>query len=371
MAKAGFRFLPGDRAPNFTLPDTSGRLRMFYEETRGLPILLYFHDRSLEAMAGLQQIAGPQAQLPATTHVFVIDNADVAADPVREAGASSRVIRLKDSLGRIGDTYRAAAGIPAGPVLFVLDVNQRLVATRRPAMGIDLAGEARMALAAQASRAPATSHAELAPVLMVPRVLDGETCARLIRVFETEGYEEGAVLSTVGGTAADRINYGSKKRLDQWVKNAGLTRELTGLLGPRLGAEVHRAFHFEGFWLEPFVIVCYDAARGRFLPPASGQSDPRAGHAAICGDDQPQRRLRGRRAPLSRVRAAPLSAAGRRRHPVLVVAAARGGAGRRGTAIRAADLPARRHTSRRRQSTGPGPQPCRARASNGRLMSCR
>jgi len=124
-----------------------------------------------------------------------------------------------------------------------------------------------MLLSSHAPPAPAAVHAELAPVLMIPRVFDDKLCARLIRIFETEGHQEGAVLSTAGGAASDRLNYGSKKRLDHWVTDAGLARELNGLLGPRLGAEVHRAFQFDGFWLEQYCIVCYDAGRGDFFRP--------------------------------------------------------------------------------------------------------
>jgi predicted 2-oxoglutarate/Fe(II)-dependent dioxygenase YbiX len=104
-------------------------------------------------------------------------------------------------------------------------------------------------------------------VLIVPDIIDSDLCARLIEIWETQGQEEGAVLSTASGVAADRINYGSKKRLDHKVRDAGLARELTLLLGPRLATETFRAFHFEQFRLEPFFIVCYDAGRGDFFRP--------------------------------------------------------------------------------------------------------
>jgi predicted 2-oxoglutarate/Fe(II)-dependent dioxygenase YbiX len=265
MASTKLRLLPGDRAPNFTLPDRSGKLRMFYEETRGLPILLFFYDRSFDAQEALSQIAAPQARLTAEAHVLAVADSD--SDPIPEVGPPSPVVRLVDPLSRVGDAYRTAAGLPRGPALFVLDANQRLVETIRPAMGSDLARHVRALLDRHAAWAPATVHVELAPVLMIPRVLDGEICGRLMRVFETEGHDEGAVLSTANGAAADRLNYGSKKRLDHQVKDIELARELTGLLGPRLGAEVQRAFHFQGFWLEPFFIVCYDADRGDFFRP--------------------------------------------------------------------------------------------------------
>lgn len=267
MAGPTFRLLPGDRAPNFSLPDRTGNLRMFYEEARGLPILLYFHDRSVEAIAALDQIADPRMEVVGKAHVFAISKEGPGPDLRLEEGRSPTVIRLIDQLDRIGHAYCTAAGLPRVPVLFVLDVNQRLIATIRPDVTNNLAQQILGLLADHVAPVTATVHVELAPVLMIPRVLDPSQCRRLIHVFETGGHEEGAVLTTAGGIASDRLIYGSKKRLDHWVTDVALARELTTLLGQRLGAEVYRAFNFEGFWLEPFCIARYDAARGDFFRP--------------------------------------------------------------------------------------------------------
>jgi predicted 2-oxoglutarate/Fe(II)-dependent dioxygenase YbiX len=266
MAGSTFRLLPGDRAPNFSLPDSTGKLRMFYEETRGLPVVLYFLDRSLEAIAALDQITDAQIGIADKAHVFAISKQSGTAEPP-EPGRVSSVIHLNDQLGRIGDAYRAAAGLPEGPVLFVLDANQRLIAKILPSRQNDLPQQILDTLAEQVHQVPAAVHVQLAPVLMIPRVFDTEQRKRLIHLFETGGHGEGAVLTTASGFASDRLNYGSKKRLDHWITDVALSRELNSVLGQRLGAEVHRAFNFDGFWLEQYCIGCYDSTRGDFFRP--------------------------------------------------------------------------------------------------------
>jgi predicted 2-oxoglutarate/Fe(II)-dependent dioxygenase YbiX/peroxiredoxin len=268
MSTPGFRLAIGDRAPNFTLPDPGGKLRMFYEETRGLPILLYLlRPPSPLAREGLAQLAQRQGELTAWAHVMAL----IATDP-GESGLLARELDLQfplltDTAGRIVAAYCQAAGLPDGPALFVLDPNQRLLDILVPSTQGDLATEVLATLAPFRAQAAPLLHRNIAPVLIVPDIVDRELRERLIDIWETKGHEEGAVLSTASGVAADRINYGSKKRLDHKVKDPELARELTLLLGPRLATETFRAFHFEQFRLEPFFIVCYDAARGDFFRP--------------------------------------------------------------------------------------------------------
>jgi predicted 2-oxoglutarate/Fe(II)-dependent dioxygenase YbiX/peroxiredoxin len=268
MSTPAFRLAIGDRAPNFTLPDQSGKLRMFYEETRGLPILLYVLGPPAPlAREGLAQLARRRVELTAQAHIMAL----IAADP-GESRAIARGLDLKfplltDAAGRVGAAYCHAAGLPAGPALFVLDPNQRLLDILLPSTQGDLAGEALASLAPFGARAAPVLHRRIAPALIVPDIIDQDLSARLIDIWETQGHEEGAVLSTASGVAADRINHGSKKRLDHKVKDPELARELTLLLGPRLATETFRAFQFEQFRLEPFFIVCYDAARGDFFRP--------------------------------------------------------------------------------------------------------
>jgi len=267
MNASAFRLDAGDRAPNFSLPDSTGKLRMLYEETRGLPILIYvLGEPSPLAWQGLVQLA-KREDLAVRAHVMALVTAEV-----EEARSLSLAIDLKfpllaDGAGRIGGAYCRAAKLPAGPALFALDPNQRLLQILVPSSEGDLAADALACLAPFGSDRMPLLHRQIAPVLIVPNIIEHDVCERLIGIWQTEGHEEGAVLSTADGVTADRLNYGSKKRLDHKVKDPALTRELTALLGPRLATEVFRAFHFEHFRLEPFFIVCYDAARGDFFRP--------------------------------------------------------------------------------------------------------
>ncbi|MBM3599909.1 MAG: 2OG-Fe(II) oxygenase [Alphaproteobacteria bacterium] len=112
---------------------------------------------------------------------------------------------------------------------------------------------------------PSIEHGELAPVLIVPGVLDPAWCKRLIDVWHTS-HEEGHIATTL--TESGRaLNYGAKKRLDHKVTDLDLAREIAQQIGPRLASETTKAFHFDEFKLDSFVICCYDSQRGDFFKP--------------------------------------------------------------------------------------------------------
>jgi len=267
MPTPQFRLEVGDRAPNFALPDATGKLRMIYEETRGLPILLAFLQPGVEIHeAILAGLIARQDELVPLTHPFVVMLATTASVVQVAQRYDPRFPILADEAGRITAAYRAAANVPSGPVLLLLDANQRLRLAVTPAPHRDPVAEILARLAGEGVPAP-RMHDRIAPVLMVPEVIPPHLCQRLVEIWHKDGHEEGAVITTAHGTARDAINYGSKKRLDHKVKDPALARELTALIGPRFATEVFRAFHFADFRLESFFIVRYEAARGDFFRP--------------------------------------------------------------------------------------------------------
>ena len=157
------------------------------------------------------------------------------------------------------------AGLTAAPAAFLLDANQRLLGL---CSGPGSLAEQALALF-RALPAPERSESRpsTAPVLLMPHLLSPEMCTDLIDLWRTEGHEEGTVGSVLEGAEVERVYGDVKRRLDHRIMDPGLNRTLQQVLGRRIAPEVHKAFQFEGFRFDRFLVVCYDSARGdRFRP---------------------------------------------------------------------------------------------------------
>lgn len=277
-----FRLGVGDRAPNFTLPDSSGAARMFYAQTRGQPTLLAFlgpvdDPGTFNVVDAL--VRRSQAYGQAVLMLLVINDSTARCSTAGLSLAEESHI-LVDATGKIGAAYREAAGIGSGSprFLLILDANQRAVRilvindASPVAQALAEAFVAVDALLAAAARL--TPQEMVAPVLVIPNILDREVCDRLMGVWQSCGRVEGALVTHRFGLK-DTVDHRYKKRLDHLVTNPSLHGELSDTLGPRLGSETLKAFHLTRFVLEPFVVACYDAARGDFVRPHRDNLNPR------------------------------------------------------------------------------------------------
>jgi predicted 2-oxoglutarate/Fe(II)-dependent dioxygenase YbiX/peroxiredoxin len=254
--------LPGDRAPNFSLPDQQDKMRPFYERTLGNPLALLLDPEA--AMLAAYAAAGVAfAERGLDILALVPGPVARAAALAAETGAAFPL--LADPLGKILAGYRAAAKLPADArATLLLDANQRLVAIALGAAGgpdwaRDLAATARAAETGIGIAAPA-------PILVAPALLDRATCRRLIERWERLGAEEGHVASVIEGQQVRHVNDALKRRRDHVIRDADTTRALAETIGRRLAPELAKAFNFnEGFRFENFRVGCYDAARGDYF----------------------------------------------------------------------------------------------------------
>jgi predicted 2-oxoglutarate/Fe(II)-dependent dioxygenase YbiX len=81
------------------------------------------------------------------------------------------------------------------------------------------------------------------------------------------GHEEGKVRSVLDGQDHERVNFEGKRRLDHYIQDQALIRELSMRVLRRLAPEIEKAYRFEGFRLDPFLIGCYQAERKDFFRP--------------------------------------------------------------------------------------------------------
>jgi predicted 2-oxoglutarate/Fe(II)-dependent dioxygenase YbiX/peroxiredoxin len=124
------------------------------------------------------------------------------------------------------------------------------------------------ALFAQVRGLPAVSdHAGVelsAPVLIVPRVFDAQTCRHLIDLYQSQGGAPSGVMREVAGKTVGVLD-GFKRRKDTDIADPGLRRELKSYLARRLLPEIAKVFQFEATRVERYIVACYDAADGGFF----------------------------------------------------------------------------------------------------------
>jgi predicted 2-oxoglutarate/Fe(II)-dependent dioxygenase YbiX len=261
---------PGDRVPNFMAADQHGAMRPFYERTLGRPLAL---------------LLAPQ---PETLAAYAASYADFVAaelDILALVPGESRQLAgiadlpflvLGDAQGRIlGGLYRAA-GLNQGAAFLLLDPNQRLIMAGSGSMATDAA---KPHLTASIPTTSSETASSIAPILIVPDVLDRPTRLALIRRWHEQGHDEGRVAGVVKGEQTHQVYESLKKRQDHIIRDDGLTQILAATIGRRVAPEMAKAFYFTaGFRFENFKIVCYDAGRGDYFRRHRDSQGPGAGN---------------------------------------------------------------------------------------------
>ncbi len=228
----------GERAPDFVLPAApSGTPLRFYGHAGGEPLVLVLRDARGGSDAAIRDLARDHAR---RARVFVI-----GGDPAPIDGATV----LVDEDGAVRGRFRH--GPEDGDRVLLLDARVRVSAS------VPL-GEPIPA---------AATEERPAPILLVSRVLDVSTCARLIETFEREGHVETGVEESRDGRRSDELRPEAKRRRDHTVADAALLGELTRDVGRRVIPEIRLAFAYTATRFEGFKIARYDAdAAGHFAP---------------------------------------------------------------------------------------------------------
>lgn len=270
MQEPAHAIAPGDRAPNFVLPDADGAFRMFYERAKGRPIVLLFFPGGRKGRAWREARAFARAAdafAAAGLDVFAVS----LAEPKANAALGLPFLVWSDPKRAITRGYLTGAGLPFDPgnpadaaVAFALDANQRVLAVLS---GDDLAARALRLYEARPDWGPRRKAETGAPVLLIPEVLDRAACRALIALWETGVREEGTVISMIEGRHVDRVHHSVKKRLDHRIMDPGINRALQRTIGRRIAPELEKAFCYEGFYFDRFYVVCYDSARGDYFRP--------------------------------------------------------------------------------------------------------
>ena len=261
--RAQHRLEPGDRFPDFVLPDQTGAVVGLYQRARGLGTVIFL-DSDEPLRGSLRDLA--EAYRAAKLDCLVVDGAAQGAAPP---------CIVADATGRFRQGLREMSGYPSGtagarPVAFLLDRNQRILAS---------AGEgdlARWALTrwSEEPPAPAGEIRHVAPVLTVPNVLSPADCRALIARWRQKGNTEGTLTSVVNGALVERVNPDLKKRRDHRVDDPEVRKPLLATIARRIGPELNKSFCFGGFRFDRVLIACYDANRGDYFRPHRDNTTP-------------------------------------------------------------------------------------------------
>ena len=240
----------GERGPDFVLTGPSGTPERFYAHAGGRPIALVLTGE------------GPVPPWAEELTASVAGRDDVAVSLIAETA--------------VADAYGVADELPA---VVVLDPGLRVsgvVTGEKPVAGV--VG----LLDAVVHRGPATVVTEQAPVLLVPRVLEGDQRDRLMRVLEVEGDVETGVERSSGGRRREVLDPGYKRRRDHTVVAPDLLRDLSSMIGRRVMPEIRRAFAFRTTRFEGFKIACYDASTGGYFRPHRDNLTASTGHRVFA-----------------------------------------------------------------------------------------
>ena len=253
---------PGDRAPNFALPDHRGKHSMFYERTRGrLNILLLLGAyRDPRGPATLRAFADRAQQLEAADiDLFVITLAD--APTVRAAELPFHL--WSDPESKVLRAYFDGLGLDLGgagdeALALLLDANQRLLAVER-GHGGELAERALAFYRARSAPLASRIRAAVAPVLLIPELIDPAMCRALAALAE------GGPLTGAGRPGG------------QEVADPRIVGPLRRVIGRRVAPELTRAFSFAGISFDGLHLHRRDAGPGERIAARREAAVP--GHA--------------------------------------------------------------------------------------------
>jgi len=102
----------------------------------------------------------------------------------------------------------------------------------------------------------------VAPVLMVPRVLDFALCDHLISLFEKIGGTDSGFLVDRGGQPATVTDHGKKNRRDLIIATPELQQLIREQIVKRLLPAIKLGFQFEATHMDRYVVSRYDSDSG-------------------------------------------------------------------------------------------------------------
>ena len=266
MQRPAHDIVIADRAPDFAPPGPDGKFYQFYERTRGRPaVLLFYPLAESEPNSPINEFSKRHvefAELGVDLFAISLDR------PENNRKLNLPFLIWTDPNRAITNGYLDGAGIlpdqRRGPVAFLLDANQRVLAIQA-GMDSNIADSAyNFFRALPPPPVPQVLHVG-APAIMMPNLIDKQMCLDLIQMWHQGGHEEGGVTSVVDDDEVHRIHATVKKRRDHRIMGPTFHDILQWTIGRRIAPEIEKAFRYSGFRFDRFLVTCYDAERGDYF----------------------------------------------------------------------------------------------------------
>jgi len=254
--------MPGDRVPDFTRLDPSGKQRFFYDVHHGQPVVLFLCGRAGDAATRADLAAlGENDPLWGKVRRVALVLGTAAEVAALEKDSGKDVLLLADD----GEVSRYMLGaLPAAMTALILDDNLRVV--ERLERSGDAGEFARRVAQIYADRpvpVPRTSRGQ-APVLFIPRVFDAAFCEGLIAHFEETGGTPSGTAYIEGDKALWKPDPSVKMRRDVYLESGVWLERVKDALVRRVLPEIQRCFNFQVTQHEVFKLIRYDAGAGYF-----------------------------------------------------------------------------------------------------------
>ena len=253
---------PGERIPDFGRLDAAGKQCLFYDLHHGQPMVLFLCGRAADAgtRAELAALADSSIDWGTVTRVALAlgSPAEVAA---AMAAPPKDLVLLSDD-GALSQHLIGAP--PTAMIALTLDDNLRIIEK------LERSGDAgefvrRVAgLYAARPKPQARTFQQQAPVLFIPRALDGQFCRDLIAYFEETGGTPSGTARVEGDTATWKPDPSVKMRRDVYIEGGPWLDRVKDALVRRVLPEIQRCFNFQVTQHEVFKLIRYDASAGYF-----------------------------------------------------------------------------------------------------------
>lgn len=259
-------FLVGDPVPWFALPSTSNDNFKFHVAAGRYVVLCFFGSAGdSAASARLAGILAHRALFDNTNACFFGVSTDPRDRDEGRLGAGEPGVQFFwDFDGQVSKIFKPLDDMG---VTYVLDPNLRVLAALRfdDPRGHDLRISALLKELPQPDRHAGVEL--LAPVLMVPRVLELPLCRRLIELYRAHGGEDSGFMREIGGKTVAVTDHQFKRRRDYSIGDPELRDALMRRVHRRLVPEIAKAFQFRATRMERYIVACYDAKSGGHFRP--------------------------------------------------------------------------------------------------------
>jgi peroxiredoxin/predicted 2-oxoglutarate/Fe(II)-dependent dioxygenase YbiX len=277
----------GDPAPHISALDQAGEPAFTNADlVTGRPLVLLFcppDEASSSAMlTGFRDRHGDFVALD--TNIFAFSRQPLEARRQTHAALDLPFKLLADD---VGDIFRAF-DVEGAPVAAVLDPNHRVARILRGATPASLAPASLVdAVLAdlRANFAPRGTRVQAqAPILLLPRVLDEEQCARLVELFHrpvkawpSDGFRSEGHVKETGDFKVDHT--GGYGQLTEFVvRDPAVQQFLDQCFNRRVGREMRKAFQTRVTQREDYRIARYDSASGGVLHPHRDNATKETAH---------------------------------------------------------------------------------------------